>query len=48
MNTINKFMKTYLVFNQNGFTMKEYIFGMNSYLPNRRPSNLICKIFFTV
>lgn len=31
MNTINKFMKTYLVFNQNGLTMKEYIFDMNSY-----------------
>lgn len=31
MNTTNKFIKTYLVFIQNGFTMKEYIFHMNSY-----------------
>lgn len=31
MKTINKFMKTYLVFNQNGFTVKEYMFDMNPY-----------------
>lgn len=60
---LEKFRKTDLVFNQNGFKMKEfflrgryarlivdskYIFDMNFYLPNRRLSGLICKIFSTV